>query len=336
MPTASARAERLPRSRPAISRHQRREYAALLGGGIAVRQRQLRPRPSRSFPNTSKTTRKVRWSPRPRLASAACLEAEGKSADAIQKYQSIISAYPSDINITGPAKLTLARLYEQANRPDQALTFYSELARSQNPYDPWAAEARERGELLLAKHPELRRAEAAPAAAAPAPLPFRLPVIRPSTPPPPRRPPRHPRRKQSRPASRLNLLNFPAAASNAHGQAVTPVNLSVIGTGYVGLVTGTCFAEVGHNVICVDKDAEKVKLLQAGGMPIYEPGLEELVEEKHRGRPPALHHQHRAKGVEGSDVIFIAVPTPPHAGRLGGFELHRRGFARNRRGDDRL
>ena len=55
------------------------------------------------------------------------------------------------------------------------------------------------------------------------------------------------------------------------------MNLSVIGTGYVGFVTGTCFAEAGHNVICVDKDAGKVKLLQAGGMPIYEPGLEELV-----------------------------------------------------------
>ncbi len=61
------------------------------------------------------------------------------------------------------------------------------------------------------------------------------------------------------------------------------MKLSIIGSGYVGLVTGTCFAEVGHHVICVDNDANKVKMLQAGGIPIYEPGLEELVK---RTSPP--------------------------------------------------
>jgi UDPglucose 6-dehydrogenase len=87
------------------------------------------------------------------------------------------------------------------------------------------------------------------------------------------------------------------------------LNLTIIGTGYVGLVTGTCFAESGHDVICVDKDAQKVKLLQAGGMPIYEPGLEELVQKNVRaGR---LHFSASTQeGVEKSDVIFIAVPTP--------------------------
>ena len=88
------------------------------------------------------------------------------------------------------------------------------------------------------------------------------------------------------------------------------MKLSIIGTGYVGLVTGACFAEVGHQVICVDSDAQKVALLQQGGIPIYEPGLEDLIPRNvQAGR---LRFTTRtADGVEGSDVIFIAVPTPP-------------------------
>jgi UDPglucose 6-dehydrogenase len=88
------------------------------------------------------------------------------------------------------------------------------------------------------------------------------------------------------------------------------MKLTIIGTGYVGLVTGTCFAEAGHEVICVDKDAEKVKMLQAGGMPIYEPGLEELVQ-KNVGAGRLQFTASTQEGVEESDVIFIAVPTPP-------------------------
>lgn len=88
------------------------------------------------------------------------------------------------------------------------------------------------------------------------------------------------------------------------------MNLTIIGTGYVGLVTGTCFAEVGHRVICVDNDAAKVQTLQAGGIPIYEPGLEELVR-RNTAAGRLSFTTSTAEAVNQSDVVFIAVPTPP-------------------------
>jgi UDPglucose 6-dehydrogenase len=88
------------------------------------------------------------------------------------------------------------------------------------------------------------------------------------------------------------------------------MRLAIIGTGYVGLVTGTCFAEVGHDVTCVDCDEAKVRLLQSGGVPIYEPGLEELLQ-RNTAAGRLRFTTSIAEGVARSEVIFIAVPTPP-------------------------
>src|SRR2546426_36793 len=87
------------------------------------------------------------------------------------------------------------------------------------------------------------------------------------------------------------------------------MKLTIIGTGYVGLVTGACFADVGHQVICVDNNADKVKLLQAGGIPIYEPGLDELVARNVQAGRLRFTPSTR-EGVENSDIIFIAVRSP--------------------------
>ena len=89
------------------------------------------------------------------------------------------------------------------------------------------------------------------------------------------------------------------------------MKLSVIGTGYVGLVTGTCFAETGNNVICVDIDAAKVERMKNGEVPIYEPGLETIF---HRNiKQGNLHFTTELKyAVDNSDIIFLALPTPPN------------------------
>ena len=88
------------------------------------------------------------------------------------------------------------------------------------------------------------------------------------------------------------------------------MNLAIVGSGYVGLVTGACFAEVGHRVICVDNDLKKVHQLQDGHIPIYEPGLEELVK-KNVASGRLSFTSSIGEAVAASKVIFIAVPTPP-------------------------
>ena len=89
------------------------------------------------------------------------------------------------------------------------------------------------------------------------------------------------------------------------------LKISVFGTGYVGLVTGVCFADMGHNVTCVDIDASKVELLKRAQSPIYEPGLDEMLSSNIKAH--RLHFTTYAKeATEGADVIFIAVGTPPN------------------------
>jgi UDPglucose 6-dehydrogenase len=88
------------------------------------------------------------------------------------------------------------------------------------------------------------------------------------------------------------------------------MDISIIGSGYVGLVTGACFADVGHRVICVDNDSEKVKQLKAGEVPIYEPGLEEIIHRNVSARR-LYFTGNIQEAVERSQIIFIAVPTPP-------------------------
>jgi UDPglucose 6-dehydrogenase len=90
------------------------------------------------------------------------------------------------------------------------------------------------------------------------------------------------------------------------------MNVAVVGTGYVGLVTGAVFADLGNDVICVDKDVAKIEGLRAGRLPIYEPGLEELVARNVADSRLAFTTE-LADAVRRSDIIFIAVGTPPKA-----------------------
>lgn len=88
------------------------------------------------------------------------------------------------------------------------------------------------------------------------------------------------------------------------------MKLTIIGSGYVGLTTGACFAEVGHHVVCVDNDPRKVEMLLAGQIPIFEPGLESLVKKNVAARRLRFTTS-TEEGVDHGEVLFIAVPTPP-------------------------
>ena len=87
------------------------------------------------------------------------------------------------------------------------------------------------------------------------------------------------------------------------------MKLCMIGTGYVGLVSGVCFSDVGNQVYCVDKDKKKIDLLNNGKVPIYEPGLEEILKKNHRHKR-LIFTSDLKKAVDNSDIIFICVGTP--------------------------
>ena len=93
------------------------------------------------------------------------------------------------------------------------------------------------------------------------------------------------------------------------------MKICMIGTGYVGLVSGTCFADIGHQVYCVDKDLSKINKLNSGISPIYEPGLEELIQINYKSKRLYFTTDLK-KAITQSDIIFICVGTPNIKGSL--------------------
>jgi UDPglucose 6-dehydrogenase len=96
------------------------------------------------------------------------------------------------------------------------------------------------------------------------------------------------------------------------------MQVAIIGTGYVGLVTGTCFAETGNNVVCIDINEEKIAQLRRGETPIYEPGLDNLLERNIKDKRLTFTTS-LAEGIKGAQIIFLALPTPP--GKDGAADL---------------
>ena len=91
------------------------------------------------------------------------------------------------------------------------------------------------------------------------------------------------------------------------------MKIAIVGTGYVGLVSGVCFSDFGHDVICVDHDPRKIAMLEAGEVPIYEPGLDDLIA-KNTGAGRLAFTSDLASAVDGADAVFIAVGTPTRRG----------------------
>ncbi len=91
------------------------------------------------------------------------------------------------------------------------------------------------------------------------------------------------------------------------------MKIAMIGTGYVGLVSGVCFSDFGHDVICVDKDPAKIEKLEQGIVPIYEPGLDDLMA-KNVAAGRLSFTGDLKKAVDGADAVFIAVGTPTRRG----------------------
>src|SRR3984957_17958228 len=88
------------------------------------------------------------------------------------------------------------------------------------------------------------------------------------------------------------------------------MKITIVGTGYVGLVTGACLAEIGHDVFCVDVDPRKIEILNQGGVPIHEPGLQDMLKRTRVAGRIRFSTDVKAS-VEHGDIQFIAVGTPP-------------------------
>ncbi|MEE8453221.1 MAG: UDP-glucose 6-dehydrogenase, partial [Limibaculum sp.] len=91
------------------------------------------------------------------------------------------------------------------------------------------------------------------------------------------------------------------------------MRIAMIGTGYVGLVSGVCFSDFGHEVVCIDRDTEKIARLDRGEVPIFEPGLEALMR-KNIAAGRLTFSTDLAAGMKGAEAVFIAVGTPARRG----------------------